>query len=154
MSAGKSKLALVMPPHGDDGDAYRLDDQIGFLLRKASQRHIAIFARHIEELTPPQFAALAKLREVGSTSQNQLGALVAMDAATIKGVIDRLRTRGLVIQKPDGEDKRRLMISLTPEGRDTVERLTPLAHQLTQDTLAPLGERDRATLTRLLAKLT
>ena len=44
---------------------YILEEQIGFVLRKASQRHIAIFAKHISELTPPQFAALAKLAEVG-----------------------------------------------------------------------------------------
>ena len=60
----------------EDVPEYRLQDQIGFLLRKAQQRHVAIFAAHIPEVTPPQFAALAKLGEVGETSQNQLGALV------------------------------------------------------------------------------
>lgn len=133
---------------------YHLEDQIGFVLRKASQRHIAIFAKHIGELTPPQFAALAKLAEVGDTSQNQLGALVAMDAATIKGVIDRLKARGLVDLTRHDEDKRRLVVSLTPEGSATVARLTPLARRITQETSAPLNEREMATLARLLAKLT
>ena len=32
------------------------------MLRKAHQRHVAIFAAQIADLTPPQFAALAKLR--------------------------------------------------------------------------------------------
>ena len=91
MSVGKGKLKLVEPAV-DEG--YHLQDQVGFILRKASQRHIAIFARHIDDLTPPQFAALAKLAEIGETSQNQLGAQIAMDAATIKGVIDRLKARG------------------------------------------------------------
>ena len=75
-------------------ETYELDRQIGFLLRKANQRHVALFARRISDLTPPQFAALAKLEKVGPTSQNQLGVMVAMDAATIKGVIDRLNARG------------------------------------------------------------
>ena len=88
----------------ETGEAdYRLDEQVGFVLRKASQRHIAIFARSISDLTPPQFAALAKLHEVGATSQNQLGVLIATDAATIKGVIDRLNARNLVtLAKDDG----------------------------------------------------
>ena len=77
-------------------DEYRLQDQIGFVLRKAHQRHVSIFAARIADLTPPQFAALAKLHDVGETSQNQLGSMVAMDAATIKGVIERLKARGLV----------------------------------------------------------
>ena len=104
---------------------YILEEQIGFVLRKASQRHIAIFAKHISELTPPQFAALAKLAEVGETSQNQLGALVAMDAATIKGVIDRLKARGLVSLSRHEGDRRRLIVALTDEGREAVEKFRP-----------------------------
>ncbi|MGQ2904960.1 MAG: MarR family winged helix-turn-helix transcriptional regulator [Neoaquamicrobium sediminum] len=133
---------------------YHLEDQIGFVLRKASQRHIAIFARHIGELTPPQFAALAKLAEVGDTSQNQLGTLVAMDAATIKGVIDRLKARGLVALTRHDGDRRRLVVSLTSEGQATVERLLPLAQDITQETASPLNDRELATLMRLLSKLT
>ena len=94
MSGEDNILKLVDAEPDDEG--YRLQEQVGFILRKAHQRHVAIFASRIGDLTPPQFAALARLREAGDTSQNQLGALVAMDAATIKGVIDRLKARGLV----------------------------------------------------------
>src|SRR6185295_18828677 len=111
MSARDASLALVT----DEAGEYRLQEQVGFILRKAHQRHVAIFAAHIDDLTPPQFAALAKLNDVGETSQNQLGALIAMDAATIKGVIDRLRARGLVEVGKHEVDKRRLMVGLTED---------------------------------------
>lgn len=150
--AGEPKLSLVKGA-APDGAAYQLEEQVGFALRKASQRHIAIFGRHIGELTPPQFAALAKLHEVGDTSQNQLGALVAMDAATIKGVIDRLKARGLVDLTRHEEDRRRLVVSLTAEGRAAIERLLPLAHRITAETVAPLNQRETEMLMRLLAKL-
>ena len=71
-------------------DQYSLKAQVGFNLRRANQRHVAIFARHVDGLTPTQFAALAKLHELGSLSQNKLGRLTAMDSATIKGVVERL----------------------------------------------------------------
>jgi DNA-binding MarR family transcriptional regulator len=135
------------------GADYRLQDQVGFVLRKAHQRHVAIFAAHIGDLTPPQFAALARLREAGDTSQNQLGALVAMDAATIKGVIDRLKARGLVTLTRHAGDRRRLMVGLTAEGREAVDRLVPLAKTITAETLAPLSAREAETLTKLLAKI-
>ncbi|ODT06602.1 MAG: MarR family transcriptional regulator [Mesorhizobium sp. SCN 65-20] len=138
-------------PGNDRG--YRLQDQIGFILRKAHQRHVAIFASHIADLTPPQFAALAKLRDVGETSQNQLGALIAMDAATVKGVIDRLAARGLVRLGKHEVDKRRLLVGLTEEGQRTVEQLVPLARTITEETLAPLSAREAATLLQLLAKI-
>ena len=134
-------------------EGYRLQEQIGFVLRKAHQRHVAIFASRIADLTPPQFAALAKLADVGETSQNQLGSLIAMDAATVKGVIDRLKARGLVELTKHDVDKRRLMVSLTSEGRETVERLIPLAEQITAETLAPLSPKEAAALLKLLSRI-
>ena len=153
MSGEENLLRLV------EGDAlsaedYHLQEQIGFLLRKAHQRHVSIFAAQVGDLTPPQFAALARLFEDGGTSQNQLGAMIAMDAATVKGVIDRLKARGLVELSRHEGDKRRLMVNLTEEGRQTIERLIPLARQATQETLGPLNAREAATLTKLLAKIT
>src|SRR5262245_62040357 len=98
--------------------AYRLDDQVGFILRQAAQRHTSIFvALMVEDLTPTQFAALAKLAEVGPSSQNKLGRLTAMDGATIKGVIDRLTKRGLTETSPDPDDGRLLVVALTDLGR-------------------------------------
>src|SRR6202034_2114800 len=93
--------------------AYVLDEQIGFILRQVSQRHAIIFARDIgADLTPAQWAALARLAETGPCSQNQLGRLTAMDVATIKGVIDRLTARGLTETSADPEDGRRLLVRL------------------------------------------
>ena len=90
-------------------EPYVLDDQVGFVLRQAQQRHTTIFATEmIEDLTPTQWAALAKLRELGACSQNHLGRRTAMDAATIKGVIDRLTARGFTATGPDPRDARRL----------------------------------------------
>ena len=148
--SGEKVLKLVETGQPDE---YRLQDQIGFVLRKAHQRHLAIFASRIADLTPPQFAALAKLADVGETSQNQLGSLIAMDAATVKGVIDRLKARGLVDLTKHDADKRRLMVSLTTEGRTTVDRLVPPAQQITAETLAPLSRKEAKTLLKLLSRI-
>ena len=149
---GERNLLKLVDAEPDEG--YRLQEQIGFVLRKAHQRHVAIFAARIADLTPPQFAALAKLADVGETSQNQLGTLIAMDAATIKGVIDRLKARGYVELSRHEADKRRLMVSLTTDGRNAVDQLIPLAQQITEETLAPLSPKESATFLRLLAKIT
>jgi MarR family transcriptional regulator, lower aerobic nicotinate degradation pathway regulator len=135
------------------GGAYRLDDQVGFLLRRAQQRHLAIFARAIPELTPTQFAAVAKAFEMGPVSQAALGRATAMDAATIKGVTGRLEARGLVETYPCGEDRRRVLVRLTEEGARRFGELARRAAEITAETLAPLSEAERATLLRLLGKL-
>jgi DNA-binding MarR family transcriptional regulator len=133
---------------------YQLDEQVGFLLRVAMQRHTSIFmSRIVRGLTQTQFAALAKLREVGPSSQNQLGRLIYLDAATTKGVVDRLETRGFISACPDPHDRRRRAIALTDAGRAATDAAVKVARQITQETLAPLTERERATVIRLLNKL-
>jgi DNA-binding MarR family transcriptional regulator len=133
---------------------YILDEQIGFILRQVWQRHAAIFTRDIGiNLTPTQWAALAKLNETGACSQNQLGRLTAMDVATIKGVIDRLTARGLTETSPDPQDGRRLLVSLTRAGQEMAEKAASNALAISKETLAPLDTKERETLIGLLNKL-
>lgn len=133
---------------------YVLDRQVGFLLRKAQQRHTSIFANTVQNTIPTsQFAVLAKLAEVGPVSQNELGRLTAMDSATIKGVVDRLTKRGLVTADVSPSDARRRVAVLSPKGREFMEFMTPIAKRITSDTLAPLTTPERQTFLRLLKKL-
>jgi MarR family transcriptional regulator, lower aerobic nicotinate degradation pathway regulator len=141
--------------HREPGEDYILDAQVGFVLRQAQQRHTTIFASlMIEGLTPTQWAALAKLAESGPCSQNRLGRLTAMDAATIKGVIDRLTKRGFTTAKPDPEDRRRLLVALTEGGVALHEQAKSIAARITEETLEPLNERERAEFIKLLRRLT
>ncbi|SON58057.1 Nicotinate degradation protein R [Hartmannibacter diazotrophicus] len=133
---------------------YVLDEQVGFVLRQVSQRHATIFANRIGcDVTPTQWAALSKLAEVGPTSQNRLGRLTAMDVATIKGVIDRLIARGFVTTETDPEDARRRLLTLSEGGRALVQSHIADAFAISEETVAPLDEADRAEFIRLLAKL-
>ena len=133
---------------------YRLDEQVGFILRQAAQRHTTIFAAlMVDDLTPTQFAALAKLTELGPCSQNRLGRLTAMDGATIKGVIDRLTKRGLTETSQDPDDGRLLVVALTDLGRAVAARALPAGARITEETLAPLEAEERAQFLALLGKL-
>ena len=139
----------------DQSDEYRLDDQVGFLLRKAYQHHISICNTHdAGRLTPVQFSTLYRLaNEPGPISQNALGRLVAMDAATTKGVVTRLKERGLIETRQDDGDKRRYSLSTTAEGRAVLTEALPVMQQITRETLAPLTAAEQRTLLRLLRKL-
>jgi MarR family transcriptional regulator, lower aerobic nicotinate degradation pathway regulator len=133
---------------------YRLEEQAGFLMRVAMQRHTAIFmSRIIKGLTQTQFAALAKLREMGPCSQNQLGRLIYLDAATTKGVVDRLQARHFVTIGPDSRDRRRRAIALTDTGRAAADAAIKIATEITRQTLAPLTAAEQKAVLRLLRKL-
>ena len=133
---------------------YQLDQQVGFLLRRANQRHLSIFSTHIGEFTPMQFAALAKLCELGAASQNDLGRRTAMDAATIMGVIERLKKRELVEVGRDPNDQRRVLLTPTPLGQKTYNSLVEAAKRVTNETLSPLTAYEQAKFLSFLERLT
>jgi DNA-binding MarR family transcriptional regulator len=134
--------------------AYRLDEQVGFVLRKVSQRHAGLFSDLIgDDTTPMQWAVIAKLAERGPLSQNRLGREAAMDAATVKGVVDRLTKRGIVTASADPKDQRLLIVRLTSAGARLAVHLQPRAHHITEATLAPLEATERIQLLALLSKL-
>lgn len=144
----------LQPAIGRPGD-YVLDEQVGFLMRRAQQRHIAIFQQTMGENgpTPTQFAALSKLAGGEDISQNQLGRMTAMDPATIKGVIARLSERGLVERLPDPNDQRRILIRLSDQGQAAIPELFEKAKAITAATLGPLSREETKQLLALLAKL-
>lgn len=137
-----------------DATSYRLDDQIGYVLRRVTQRHLAIFAAAIPEVTTTQFAVLARLAEIGPQSQNHLGRETAMDAATIKGVVDRLAKLGLVATNSDPADRRRLTVSLTEAGERLFADRMPTALSVSAETVSPLTPDEARLLKELLLRLT
>jgi MarR family transcriptional regulator, lower aerobic nicotinate degradation pathway regulator len=149
------KLTVVKPAaDAAEPGRYVLDDQVGFLLLVALQRHTAIFTtRMIEGLTQTQFAALAKLHEVGPCSQNHLGRLIYLDAATIKGVVHRLGARGFITALNDPNDRCRRAVALTDRGRQVTEAAMLVAAEITATTLAAFSGDEQRTVTRLLKKL-
>ena len=100
-----------------------------------------------------RFSALAKLYELGSLSQNELGRFIAMDAANIKGVIDRLKRLNLVRTRTDPNDARRHLIYLTPLGKVVIERSIPKASLITEKTLSPLSKEEQVIFLTLLKKI-
>lgn len=150
----RSKLKVAGAAEETTSGGYVLDEQVGFLMRIAMQRHTSIFtANMIDGLTQTQFAALAKLYEVGPSSQNQLGRLIYLDAATIKGVVDRLSVRGFVTALSDPKDRRRRAVTLTEQGRAATEAAMKAAAKITAQTLGPLTVAEQRTIAALLKKL-
>jgi DNA-binding MarR family transcriptional regulator len=147
--------AAAQAAKDDDVANYVLEHQAGHLLRRAHQRHTTIFQDGMGDvqLTPTQYAALVKIRDVGQISQNQLGRLTAMDPATIQGVVQRLAGRGLVDRTPDPHDKRLMQLRLTAKGRALVQAAIAHGVAITEATLAPLSETERPLFLSLLRKL-
>ncbi|MCU4180090.1 MarR family winged helix-turn-helix transcriptional regulator [Bosea sp. BH3] len=127
-------------PQPVDLDGYVLEEQFGFLLRQLQQRYVAMFQQLMGEdgPTPPQFAALCRLAVGTRISQNQLGRMTAMDPATIRGVVTRLEERGLVERLHDPDDKRRVLVQLSPRGRELLPGYVVRAKAITIEAVKPV----------------
>ena len=134
---------------------FAVEHHVGFLLRRAHQRHVALFTAGLAhaELTPTQFTALLKVAQLGRVTQNHLGRLAAMDPATIQGVVQRLIARGLVRRGRDPMDRRTVVLEPTDAGVALITSVVACARQAHEAALSPLSPEERVQLLHLLRKM-
>jgi DNA-binding MarR family transcriptional regulator len=134
---------------------YDFSKQIGHLLRKAYQRHTAIFQRICPDpqLTTVQFAVLCAVADNGPCSLTVIGRAACIDPATTRGVVERLRERKLITLHPDPEDARKVIVQLEDRGRTSVDAMVPYALEITQVTMRGLSVAEQVALEYLLTKV-
>lgn len=148
--------APAPPPAGEAvGEDYRLEAQIGFLLRRAHQYASDVFQNRIgaRNLTPQQFSVLVTLLKNREVAQTKLGEITAMDPATVLGVVQRLAQRGLVAVRTDPADGRRRLVQLTRDGHELAHELEGIGPAISGEILAGFDEEEQRSLLRLLDRL-
>jgi len=74
-----------------------------------------------EDLNATHFRTLMYLEHHGPACMTQAGRHVGLEAGSFTPVADRLVEKGLVERLPDPDDRRRTLLSITPEARPVVE---------------------------------
>ena len=126
----------------------------GHLIRRAQQRHQAWWAELVgSDVTSVQFAVLATLAAEPGCDQNTLSGALSIDTSTLAEVCLRLASRGLIERERSALDTRRYHLYVTDLGRAVLEHHIPAVDAVGEALLAPLTERERATLMRLLRRV-
>ncbi|MEO6291730.1 MAG: MarR family transcriptional regulator, partial [Burkholderiaceae bacterium] len=149
---GLSAVKLCAMPMSE---AYDYQAAPGYLMRRAHQLAVAIFATETAsfDLTPVQFAMLNALMDEPGEDQITLASKVAFDAATSGAVIARLENKGLLRRDADPQDKRRKLLRLTPAGEAMVVQMKAAVAQVQTQITSPLSATETQDLNRLLVKL-
>ncbi|HEY2057806.1 MAG TPA: MarR family winged helix-turn-helix transcriptional regulator [Amycolatopsis sp.] len=99
------------------------------------------------------YALLAALDEFGPGSQATLGRRCRIDRSYVVEAVNELAARGLVHREPDAADRRRNVITLTPEGRAQLDRMSRTLDDVQDTVTAPLSAAERAQLTGYLDRM-
>lgn len=100
-----------------------------------------------QELTLPQLRALVIL-DVSTTTVSGLAEQLGITPSTTTRLADRLVVKRLIRRQPGVEDRREVLLSLSPAGRRIVARVMRSRRQQIRDLLASLPEPDRRSSMR------
>ncbi|HEY5155027.1 MAG TPA: MarR family transcriptional regulator [Acidimicrobiales bacterium] len=139
-------------PDGDptSTEAYATLCRVGdVLLADLEQRIDATFG--VKQVVA---TALAVIDGAGQAlTPSEIGERVLLPSASITSTLDLLERRGWVRRVPNPDDRRSLLIEITPEGRTTADQLLPGIRTLERDVLSVLTMRERTQLLAMLAKV-
>jgi DNA-binding MarR family transcriptional regulator len=104
-------------------------------------------------LAVTEWRVMAVLGRYPALSAGEVAQRTAMDKVAVSRAVARLLERGLLARDTHGDDRRRSVLALSAAGRRVHDQVVPLALAYERALLAPLTPAERATLTRLLARL-
>ena len=126
----------------------------GSLIRRAQQRHVAIWMREVStDVTSVQYAVLLVLEQRPGVSQRELGDELDLDRSTIAELAARMVRNGLVERISDPQDKRRNTLFLTTTGRELLAELKPRVGNVERVLTQQLSAAERDTLRQLIERL-
>ncbi|WP_069467619.1 MarR family winged helix-turn-helix transcriptional regulator [Actinacidiphila rubida] len=96
------------------------------------------------------YGVLVALRDGGPASQSALSGRTGVYRSDMVAVINELAEQGHVEREPDPADRRRNVISMTPQGRRHLRRLDTLVDAAQEELLAPLSTGQREQFTAML----
>ncbi|MFJ6837077.1 MarR family winged helix-turn-helix transcriptional regulator [Streptomyces sp. NPDC091209] len=135
-----------------DGVAAALLASLSVLVRRVRQVPID------GGLTMPERTALSRLDRSGPTTSSALAREVQITAQAMGATLGALRARGLVERRPDPQDGRRVVLTVTDAGRQALKnkrnaRTELIARALTSGSFTPTELEQLAAAAPLLERL-
>lgn len=128
-------------------------------------RVMALYRRFLREATEAleemglelfEYDVLSALRRQGrpySLPATALARETGLSSGAMTNRVDRLESRGLVSRKRDEQDRRGVVVSLTPRGRRKIDAAIQLRLDAADESLADISPTERTKLAELLRKV-
>jgi DNA-binding MarR family transcriptional regulator len=122
-------------------------------------RYNRLLRRAVEEaaghdpLTLPQYRCLQAVAARGATLTTHLARQFQVGVPTMTGRLDALVERGLLQRRPDPASRRQILVTITPQGQDLLDRYRALVEGELRDLIAHLPDKRQARLRDALGDL-
>lgn len=129
--------------------------RVAFLVAQVGGLAAMRFAERLAplQLDPPQAGLLRAVGAEPGRSQQSVAAQLGLVPSRLVSLVDELEERGLVQRRRNPRDRRHHALHLTTLGEERLADIGRVATTHGEDFLAPLTDRERATLERLLDRL-
>lgn len=121
------------PARTREGDVEEWDEPLVEAFLNASRVLVAVAARSLAagdaEITLPQYRSLVVLASRGPQRVSDLAVLLAVNTSTATRQCDRLERRGLLERARSSDDRRSVVVSITPVGLALVGRVSEARRQ-------------------------
>lgn len=134
----------------------KLDQFLPYRLSIASNRvssAIATAYQALFGLRIPEWRLIAVIAESDGLTQQALGAATRMDKVTVSRAAIALVDRGLIERRPNPDDQRSHLLSLTAAGQTLYESVAPKALELEAQVFAGFSAGEIATFRVMLERL-
>jgi len=101
-----------------------LSEEIVVTLRQIS-RAMSIYSKSLEKhygLTSPQLMILQELSQNEYIAIGEIAKKISLSQATVTDIIDRLSMKGLVSRTKNSLDRRQVLIKITPDGKNIINK--------------------------------
>ncbi len=133
-------------------DVSKIAEEVALIMPRISRK---IFADILQTTDIPhaQLFVIKVLFDNGPSRAADLGRELQVSAPTVSGIVDRLEKAGYVRRSPDKEDRRSVMIELTPEGKKLVSKLRDVFVRHWIEILGKISQEDAEKYLEILRKI-
>ena len=104
-------------------------------------------------LTGPQLVILQEISSLGEVSVGEVARAVSLSQATLTVILNRMEKCGLLSRRRSQQDKRRVLVSITDNGKQVLEDAPPLMQEAFVDEFSSLQEWEQAMILCSLQRL-
>lgn len=146
-----ARSEITVATRADGPTTVRVVEALRRIIRAVDLYSRSLIQRH--RLTGPQLVVLKAIADGHPSSIREIARAVHLSQATVTGILDRLEARDLVKRTRSQDDRRRVIVSLSPRAEDKLRSAPPLLQDHFMQRFVELEEGEQGSILASLERV-